>query len=203
MTSWRRSSPRTRRCTRPSCLSRRRRKHPRRTHGGSRDAGGRARSRHGASARADMDLTTLAPDEAVFFDGGEPTHFVDLEPDTDYDIDGLSFRTPPVPGGQRLATIATVNDVHFGEVECGIDAGGGGPTFVALPGEGPYPETMNRGAIDEMQAIDPDLVVVKGDLTSTAAAEEIDAFERFYGGAFGDRLLYVRGNHESYHHLQY
>jgi predicted phosphodiesterase len=150
-----------------------------------------------------VDLTTLAPDEAVFFDGGEPTHFVDLEPDTDYDIDGLSFRTLPQPAGERLATVATVNDVHFGEVECGIDSHGTGPTFVALEGEGPYPETMNRGAIDEMAAIEPDLVVVKGDLTSTAAADEVESFERHYRGAFGDRLLWVRGNHASFHSLPY
>jgi 3',5'-cyclic AMP phosphodiesterase CpdA len=152
-----------------------------------------------------VDLTTLAPDEAVFFDGGEPTHLVDLEPDTVYDdLDGLpAFRTLPRPGGSLLATLTTVNAVHFGEVECGIDSGGGGPTFVALEGEGPSPETMNRGAIDEMAAIEPDLVVVKGDLTSDALPEQIEAFERFYGGAFGDRLLWVRGNHESYHSLQY
>lgn len=150
-----------------------------------------------------MDLTTLAPDEAVFFDGAEVTHFVDLEPDTDYDIDGLSFRTLPLPAGERLTTIATVNDVHFGEVECGIDAGGVGPTFRSLEGEGPYPETMNGGAIAEITALDPDLVVVKGDLTSAARTEQTDAFERFYGTAFGDRLMVVRGNHESYHGLQY
>lgn len=149
------------------------------------------------------DLTTLAPDEAVFFDGADVTHFVGLEPDTEYEIDGLEFRTLEHPGGELLATVATVNDVHFGEVECGVDAGGGGPTFRAEAGEGPYPETMNGAAIAEIAALDPDLVVVKGDLTSTAAQEEIEAFERFYLGAFGERLLWVRGNHESYHHLDY
>jgi predicted phosphodiesterase len=150
-----------------------------------------------------VDLTTLAPDEAVFFDDGEPTHLVGLEPDTEYDVDGLAFRTLPQPAGERLATIATVNDVHFGEVECGIDANAVGPTFRSLDGEAPYPETMNAGANAEITALDPDLVVVKGDLTSDALPEQIEAFERFYGGAFGDRLLYVRGNHESYHSLQY
>ena len=151
-----------------------------------------------------MELTTLAPDEAVFFDGAEVVHFVDLEPDTDYDIDGLVFRTLPLPAGERLATIATVNDVHFGEVECGVIEGSDmGPTYRVGPGEDPYPETMNRAAVAEITALDPDLVVVKGDLTSTGSQEELDAFERVYLDAFGGRLLVVRGNHESYNHVDY
>ena len=150
------------------------------------------------------DLTTLAPDEAVFFDGTEITHLVDLEPDTDYEIDGLSFRTLPQPGGELLSTIATVNDVHFGEVECGVIEGSDmGPTYRVGPGEDPYPETMNRGAIAEIRALDPDLAVVKGDLTSTGSQDELDAFERAYVDAFGERLLVVRGNHESYNHVEY
>ena len=56
-----------------------------------------------------------------------------LEPDTDYEIDGFAFRTLPRPPGERLATFATVNDVHFGEIECGIIEGLDiGPTF-AVP----------------------------------------------------------------------
>ena len=155
-----------------------------------------------------VDLTTLAPDEAVFYERGEPTHLVDLQPDTRYDdIDPAlpPFRTLPEPGGRRLCTFATVNDVHFGETICGVLGGENdpGPFFAVEPGETPYPETMNRGAIAEIAALDPDLVVVKGDLTSNAAKEELDAFERAYLDTFGDRLLYVRGNHESYHGVTY
>ena len=153
--------------------------------------------------RSTVELTTVAPDEAVFFAGLEVAHFVELEPDTHHEIDGLSFRTLPEPDGELLCTIATVNDVHFGEVECGVDVGGSGPTFRSEPGEDPYPETMNAGAIAEIHALDPALVVVKGDLTSDARAEQLDAFERFYVDAFDDRLLYVRGNHESYHSVEY
>lgn len=152
-----------------------------------------------------MELTTLAPDEAVFFDRGEPTHLVELDPDTEHDIDGLpAFRTLPNPPGERLATIATVNDVHFGEEECGVIHGSDiGPTYRVGPGEPPYPETMNRGAVAEIVALDPDLVVVKGDLTERGAEEQLDAFERAYLDTFGDRLIYVRGNHESYNGVQY
>ncbi|HVM53922.1 MAG TPA: metallophosphoesterase [Acidimicrobiales bacterium] len=153
-----------------------------------------------------MDLTTLAPDEAVFFDRGEPTHVVDLEPDTDHDIEGLPrFRTLREPAGERLATFATVNDVHFGETVCGVIGGpeDPGPFFSVAEGETPYPETMNAGAIAEIAALAPDLVVVKGDLTSNGTKVELDSFERAYLGAFGGRLLYVRGNHESYHDVSY
>jgi len=154
-----------------------------------------------------MDLTTLAPDEAVFFDAGEPIHLVELEPDTQYDdIDPAlpPFRTLPEPDGELLCRIATVNDVHFGETECGVIHGSDiGPTYRVGPGEDPYPETMNRGAIAEITALDPDLVVVKGDLTENGSREQLDAFERAYVDAFEERLLYVRGNHESYNGVTY
>ena len=150
------------------------------------------------------ELTTVAPDEAVFFDGVDPIAFTGLEPDTDYDIDGLSFRTLRQPGGELLSTIATVNDVHFGETECGVIEGTDiGPTYRVGEGETPYPETMNRAAIAEIVGLDADLVVVKGDLTANGTGEELRAFEDAYVGAFGDRLVWVRGNHESYHHVRY
>ena len=71
-----------------------------------------------------------------------------LEPDTDYEVDGVAFRTLPRPGGERLATVATVNDVHFGENECGVIEGldDRARSSRSEPGETPYPEMMNRGA---------------------------------------------------------
>jgi 3',5'-cyclic-AMP phosphodiesterase len=143
-------------------------------------------------------LTTVADDEIVAFDGVDVGRWTGLEPATEYHYDGLAATTLPRPAGERLATIATVNDVHFGEVECGILDGWGDPILTADPGEPPYPETMNRAAIVEMQAIDPDLVIVKGDLTAHGAEEEYETFRAFYEPPFGDRLLYVRGNHESH-----
>ena len=70
--------------------------------------------------------------------------------------------------------------------------------FSAEPGEPPYPEMMNSGAIAEIGAIDPAAVIVKGDLTADGQDDEYAAFRRFYGGAFGDRLHTVRGNHDGY-----
>jgi Icc protein len=149
------------------------------------------------------ELTTVADDEAVVHDGHEVRTHAGLEPDTDYDLDGLAFRTLPRLG-ERLATVATVNDVHYGEEVCGImDGIPDGPFFSVEPGSEPYPELMNRGAIQEISAIDPDAVVVKGDLTCDGLDEEYDAFLAAYGSAFGDRLHHVRGNHDAYRHQTY
>jgi predicted phosphodiesterase len=145
------------------------------------------------------ELTTVADDEAVVHDGITVRRFDGLAPDTDHEIDGFSFRTLPRLG-ERLTTFATVNDVHFGETECGVVSGlDTGPVYSAEPGADPYPEVMNRGAITEMAAIDPAVVVVKGDLTCNGTVEEYDAFRAAYVSAFADRLVHVRGNHDAYH----
>ena len=57
---------------------------------------------------------------------------------------------------------------------------------------------MNRAVIADIEAIAPDAVVAKGDLTTHGIQEEYDAFLAHYGTAFGDRLLHVRGNHDAY-----
>lgn len=146
---------------------------------------------------SDLELTTVAEDEAVFHRGAEVLRHDGLAPDTDHTIHGIPFRTLPRPPGERLATFATVNDVHFGEVECGhIDGIDIGPVLHAEPGEDPYPETMNRGAVAEIQALNPDAVVAKGDLTTHGTVDEFEAFLACYQAAFGDKLHYVRGNHD-------
>jgi Icc protein len=64
------------------------------------------------------------------------------------------------------------------------------------PGEEPYPEVMNRGAVAEIQAIEPDAVVAKGDLTTHGTEGEYADFLGCYQKAFGSRLSWVRGNHD-------
>ncbi|HEX8804649.1 MAG TPA: metallophosphoesterase, partial [Acidimicrobiales bacterium] len=146
-----------------------------------------------------MDLTTVADDEAVLHDAGVEHRHPGLAPDTPHEIGGHAFRTLPRPG-ERLATVCTVNDVHYGETECGIlDGIEGGPIHSVPPGAEPYPQLMNRCAIAEMQAVGPDAVVVKGDLTSMGSRAEYEQFLEAYVPAFGDRLLHVRGNHDAYH----
>src|SRR3546814_1656389 len=87
------------------------------------------------------ELTTVADDEVVVHDGVAVRRYEGLRPDTEHDIEGFALRTLP-RFGERLATVATVNDVHFGEEVCGImDGLPDGPVFRSLPGEEPYPRS--------------------------------------------------------------
>jgi predicted phosphodiesterase len=147
-----------------------------------------------------IELTTVSDDSAVLHDGDRVLRHDGLEADTEYELEGVAFRTLARPGGRRLATFATVNDVHFGETECGVIEGLEiGPIFTADPGEPPYPEMMNDAAIEEIAAIGPDRVLVKGDLTGHGTTDEFEQFLAHYGRAFDDRLSYVRGNHDGYY----
>ena len=99
-------------------------------------------------AGSPVELTTVADDEAVLHDGPRVIRRDGLTPDRDYEVEGISFRTLPRPGGARLATVATVNDVHFGEQECGVIEGlEVGPILRSGPDETPYPDLMNRAAV--------------------------------------------------------
>lgn len=157
---------------------------------------------------ADLELTTVADDEVVAYAGSRVHRWRGLAPGTVHHLDELVVRTLDRPSGERLATVATVNDVHFGEEACGVvDGNDEGPVVRSRPGELPYPELMNRAAVAEVTALadgsGPDAVVVKGDLTASGTAAEYEAFLACYAPAFGDRLHHVRGNHESYHHAPF
>ena len=153
-------------------------------------------------------LTTRAGDQAVATSG--PYHsarITGLEPDTQYDLEvegaGASDLLPARittlarPSGRLIATVATVNDVHFGEKECGklgLEEEVG-PVFSTPPGETPYWEVMNAGAISEIGALDPDAVLVKGDLTSAGTELEYELFLDAYSRL--PRMHHVRGNHDA------
>jgi 3',5'-cyclic AMP phosphodiesterase CpdA len=168
------------------------------------------------------ELSTVSDDEVVAHRpgaGSAPAEVLrrgGLAPDSDYDFGGLKLRTLPRPDGELLARVTTANDVHVGENGCGIIGSGdtsglGGlattsaatgaahtPVLRSLAGETPYPELMSRDAAGEMAALEPDAVVVKGDLTDAGRPEEYTAFLDCYQSAFGDRLVHVRGNHDAY-----
>lgn len=119
----------------------------------------------------------------------------------DHDVHEVALRTLERPSGELRCVFTTVNDVHFGEVAAGqVDDHPEGPIRRAEPGADPYPEVMNHAAAAEMAAIDPNVVVVKGDLSVDGEPGEWEAFERCYRDTFGDRLHVVRGNHDAYHH---
>lgn len=153
-----------------------------------------------SAADPPVELTTVGPRRAAAHQGDRVLRVDGLEPDTDAELGGVAFRTLPEPG-EHLATFATVNDVHFGEEVCGLVSGTDvGPVFSAEPGDPPYPEVMNRGAVAEIVELAPDALVVKGDLTSGGTDAEVDAFLAAYA-PLADRMTWVRGNHESFHHL--
>jgi Icc protein len=154
-------------------------------------------------------IETRVGDESVVTVG--PYHaarVTGLEPETTYviGVDGApsspllpaQVTTLALPPGALLSTIATVNDVHFGETECGLlgTAEELGPVFRSEPGAEPYPAVMNGGAIDAIERLDPDAVLVKGDLTDRGTEEEYAAFLQAYS-RLGERMFHVRGNHDA------
>ncbi|NND75330.1 MAG: hypothetical protein HKN44_10025 [Ilumatobacter sp.] len=148
-----------------------------------------------------MDVTTVADDLVVIHDGTTVRRHDGLDADTAYDLDGTTVRTLPRPSGALRCRIATVNDVHFGEVEAGrVDDEPSGPIRRVPAGSEPYPEVMNRAAVEEIATIDAAAVIVKGDLSLDGAPQEWAAFEECYRTPFGDRLHVVRGNHDAYRH---
>ena len=125
------------------------------------------------------ELTTVADDMAVFHIGTRVVRHLNLEPDTEYTEHGITFQTLSRPTGALLCSFATVNDVHFGETECGrIDSNPGGPIQRSADGERPYPLIMNEGAVAEIVSINPAVVVVKGDLSVDGRPEEFAAFDQ-------------------------
>jgi Icc protein len=155
------------------------------------------RSAVGAADRLPVELTTVTDTEAVLHDGQRVVRVDGLKPDREHTVEGITFRTLPRPLGQRLATVATVSDLHLGETECGrYDGVDLGPPLRAEPGEPPYPETMARAAAAEVAAYGPDVVVAKGDLTSGGASSELALFREIFEPPFGDRLHWTNGNHD-------
>jgi 3',5'-cyclic-AMP phosphodiesterase len=147
-----------------------------------------------------VELTTVADDAATFHDGTTVDHLDGLEPDTEHERHGITFRTLARPAGRLRCRFGTVNDVHFGETEAGrIEDLAEGPIRRVPPGAEPYPETMNRATVAEMLAADLAAVVVKGDLTTDGTPREFADFEECYGPAFDGRLHVARGNHDAYH----
>lgn len=144
------------------------------------------------------ELVSVAPDGAELFLDGRVVRVHGLAPDQDHEVGGVAFRTLPDLGALRCV-FATGNDVHFGETVCGhVDDVAGHEVFMSEPGEPPYPEVMSQAVVADIAACQPDAVVVKGDLTNDGLDEEYDRFLAVWGGAFGKRLLHVRGNHDAY-----
>lgn len=144
-----------------------------------------------------VELVAVGTHHAEFLLDGAIVVAGGLEPGSTTELHGLTVTTLPSIGEVR-SRIATANDVHFGEVECGKIDGHTPGQFASLPGEDPYPLVMNRSVIADIARAGVDAVVVKGDLTAFGTDEEYAAFTEHWVGAFGASLTYVRGNHDSY-----
>lgn len=148
------------------------------------------------------ELTTRGPVHVVRATGLEPSteHSIEVEGTPPGKWLPESVRTLDLPPGRLMTTFATANDVHFGEIRCGItgfaEVDAAGPILMAEAGDDPYPEVMNRAVVAEIAALGPDAVVVKGDLTDRGSEEEYAAFLAAYG-VLGDRMFHVRGNHDA------
>jgi 3',5'-cyclic-AMP phosphodiesterase len=154
--------------------------------------------------------TRVGPREVTTTGPRHVARVIGLDPDTEYrlTVEGAppsrflpaTVRTLARPAGRVLATVATANDTHLGELECGRTGDPAtdaiGPILRAEPGAPPYPETMNRAVVADMRHLDPDAVVVKGDLTAIGTEEQYGAFLAAYGG-LGERMHHVRGNHDA------
>ncbi len=145
-----------------------------------------------------VEVTTVADDLVVVHADGVERRYEGLAPATTHRLDGLEVTTLPSPGGERIGTIATVNDVHLGERVCGKFGpdGGPGPLFRSAEGATPYPELMAEAAAAEIARAEPDLVIAKGDLTGAGRAEDFAAFDRIFD-RFGARLRWTLGNHDT------
>ena len=148
----------------------------------------------GTGGEPPVELTTVTDTEAVLHDGLRVVRVDGLRPGKEHTVEGVTFRTLPKPGGERLATIVTVSDLHIGETECGSYEGVNlGPPLTPEPGEPPYPETMARAAAAEIAAIEPDAVIAKGDLTGQGAGAELETFLDIFDGL---PLHWAYGNHD-------
>ena len=66
-----------------------------------------------------VEITNVAEDLVVLHDSLDTTRFEGLAPATTYTFLGHEVTTLARPSGALLSRFTTVNDVHFGETECG------------------------------------------------------------------------------------
>ncbi len=110
-----------------------------------------------------------------------------------------SFRTLPRLEGRRLATIAVLNDMHVGEQCSGTATNVGGESIPPCFTGDDYAWRMTRAAVEEVRALDPDLMVANGDLTDRGRPDEVKRALELLRGP-GSPLLVTRGNHDRRFH---
>jgi Icc protein len=147
-----------------------------------------------------IEVTTVTDDCVIFhiFEGARTKilRISNLRPDSEINILGHRIKTLQHPEGQLLTSFATVNDLHFGETECGkIEGLDIQPILSIQDGETPYPELMARSAVEEIYLENPKAVIAKGDITSNGLESEFKQFISTFS-KFGNTMHYVLGNHD-------
>ncbi len=102
-----------------------------------------------------------------------------------------AVRTLSPPPGPELFRFATISDLHLGEEKFGYF---GTITERPRPPE-PYSVRAAEAAIGELRAWGAELMVVKGDITVDARAEEWECFGRLVADA-GLPVMATPGNHD-------
>ncbi|MGY0503557.1 metallophosphoesterase [Nocardia sp. FBN12] len=108
------------------------------------------------------------------------------------------FTTLTPPPGRVLHTIALANDVHYGETVSGIVIAGFPPGYQSDP---PYPQFMLDALLADVSAHDAALLLLAGDLTNEATADESRSIRAHLDswGTLGTDYLVARGNHDRPH----
>lgn len=167
---------------------------------------GEVRARVAAAGTVQLRIEGLAPDAE---------HRVDIEvagaaPVARDAYFPESLRTLPAPRARRTATLATLNDLHFGEPRFGGkltadheygDAEPGFPLIRDTDTDEPYWRIMNEDAIEEINAASVDAVVIKGDIADRGLPEQFawarEAFDRLrapHHAFLGNHDYYGRHN---------
>lgn len=141
-----------------------------------------------------------------------------LEPATEYEIRiesgdasagrGRYFsgraRTLDAPESSEVASFATLNDLHFGEAQMGGvltddheygDEAPGFPIVRDADYETPYAEFMNADAIAEINRLDVDCTIIKGDIADRGLPEQFETAARTFS-AFEKPHHPFLGNHD-------
>jgi Icc protein len=154
-----------------------------------------------------------APTRLVRIEGLEPgrRHRVSI------DVDGADapaldpyfpeeVETLPRPAAREVASFATLNDLHFGELRFGgvLDDGGeygadgpGSPSVRADETEVPYWQFMNEDAIEEINRAGVDAALIKGDIADRGLPEQFEAAAQAFSRFRVPHHAFL-GNHDHY-----
>ncbi|MEE8581341.1 MAG: metallophosphoesterase [Myxococcota bacterium] len=118
--------------------------------------------------------------------------------------------TLPAPESSPVGSFATLNDLHFGEARVGgtinqnFEYGEEKPGFPLIRAEDtetPYWRFMDEDAVAEINALEPDLAIIKGDIADRGEAHQFEAAAEVFA-CFQMPHHAILGNHDYYARLE-